>query len=176
MGKIIIDVDINMSSDGGADQEHDFAAAGASFVRLPDIFTQIAGKRCQQDIKWGGADHDDQHSPADWELFIQHQIGDLIDAEGNPTPDYRARLIDIAALACAAMQSWDRLHPPGHPAGARVPVPGERRRERLQHGWHAPFRHRRRPCLAGRGYRRGERQRRAGTRQRMAGDEGLIQN
>lgn len=111
MGKIIIDVDINMSGDGGADQEHDFAAAGASFVRLPDIFTQIAGKRCQQDIKWGGADHDDQHSPADWELFIQHQIGDLIDAEGNPTPNYRARLIDIAALACAAAQSWDRLHP-----------------------------------------------------------------
>ena len=110
MGKLIINVDINMSSDGGADQEHDFAA-GASFVHLPDIFTQIAGKRCQQDIKWGGADHDDQHDPIDWEIFIKDQIVRLTDGRGQPMPEYRARLINIAALACAAMQSWDRLHP-----------------------------------------------------------------
>lgn len=112
MGKITLDVDINMSSDGGDDQEFDFSAAGASLVHLPDIFTKIAAERCAQDIQWGGVDHDDQHTPEDWEDVLRNHVMRLnvFDGVGGliPATDYRQRLIKIAAVACAAAQSWYR--------------------------------------------------------------------
>lgn len=114
MGKITLDVDINMSSDGGDDQESDFSAAGASLVHLPDIFTKIAAERCAQDIQWGGVDHDDQHMPEDWEDVLRNHVMrlNIFDGAGGliPATDYRQRLIKIAAVACAAAQSWDRQH------------------------------------------------------------------
>lgn len=117
MGKITIDVDINISSEGGDHQEDDFARASASVVRLPDIFTQIAAERCVQDIEWGGADHDDQHSTEDWEDILRNHVMRLNIYDGSfgitAATDYRSRLTKIAAVACAAAQSWDRLHDQG---------------------------------------------------------------
>lgn len=116
MGMLTIEVDINFISDGGPDRNADFARAETSVECLPDILTQVTAERCNQDIQWGGAEHDDEHTPLDWEAALDDHVRRLtVGVSGEtyvityaPAPDYRERLIKIAALACAAAQSWDR--------------------------------------------------------------------
>jgi hypothetical protein len=66
------------------------------------IFDEIAAERRAQDKKWGGATHDDEHDDADWRSFIMthnnYACGD----------DFRKEMIRVAALAVAAVQSFDR--------------------------------------------------------------------
>lgn len=106
MGYITIDVDINLSSDDGSATDDDYARAEASIEHLPHILTQVTAERCRLDMNGDGDGA--PHEPVDWELFIQAQISGLTRADGEPMPGYRDTLIKIAALACAAAQSWDR--------------------------------------------------------------------
>jgi hypothetical protein len=78
------------------------------------ITDDILTERTNQDAQWGGPAHDDTHSPLDWATFIANQqekiaIGAI--TRGAPyyaTPDCRQRLVKIAALAVAALESMDR--------------------------------------------------------------------
>jgi hypothetical protein len=80
-------------------------------------FAEVAARRVRQDLEWGGPAHDDGNTPADWDEMIFQRAMNLTGA-GEPAPDYRDMLIDIAALAIAAIQSWDRLHPAAPEGGA----------------------------------------------------------
>ena len=79
--------------------------------RVPmEQFRQIMAKRAAQDEQWGGPNHDDTHSPKQWCEYIQKQLEQAkreLVVNQNPTA-YRLRLEDIAALALAAMETYDR--------------------------------------------------------------------
>lgn len=89
------------------------------------VLTDIIAERGRQDAQWGGPPHDDDHSPDEWLEFIEHQVDAahaLIgagseDENGEPNGDarYRQRLVKIAALAVAAIESLDRLAPHARP-------------------------------------------------------------
>jgi hypothetical protein len=73
------------------------------------ILRQVANERDRQDAKWGGAPHDDDHSTAEFVQFIEDYAGWARTMAGMDSPDKaRRRLIQVAALAVAAVESMDR--------------------------------------------------------------------
>lgn len=76
---------------------------------------EILAERARQDARWGGPAHDDRHPPATWLDLIDDQLM-AAGMEGDETTTaavIRARLVKVAALAIAGIQSLDR-------AGARA--------------------------------------------------------
>lgn len=75
---------------------------------------EINAERAAQDKRWGGAVHDDTHGPHDWFGYIEKQTGRGSDELGrHPESELsisfaRERLIIIAALAIAGVESIDR--------------------------------------------------------------------
>lgn len=67
------------------------------------VYDEIRQERERQDRKHGGPAHDDKHTPEEWLRFIRAQ----------ESYTYRVRLIRVAALAVAAIESFDRLIAPG---------------------------------------------------------------
>lgn len=83
------------------------------------IFEQIE-KRCQeQDLQWGGKDHDDHHLYRDWISFICKFLGKASDYPFNAYKFHDA-MLDIAALAVQSL-SWNE----------RVMLP-KRKKEKLE--------------------------------------------
>jgi len=86
---------------------------GAGFVIVPpdpqfppaEVYNAIRNERIQQDQQWGGPDHDDTHELEDWCMFIEYQ---LERCNGVGGPEYRERMVKVAALAVAAIEAWDR--------------------------------------------------------------------
>lgn len=74
-------------------------------TRRDIIILEIKAERATQDAQWGGPDHDDEHGPDEFVTFIEHQIARSDRGRG---PDARERLVKIAALAVAAVESYDR--------------------------------------------------------------------
>lgn len=70
------------------------------------IISLIEYERIRQDMKWGGASHDDEHSVHDWVGFIKSQL-DRLEPGANRKNAY-VTFIKIAALSIAALESMDR--------------------------------------------------------------------
>lgn len=68
------------------------------------VIDQIIQERKNQDRQWGGPEHDNTHDKDDWLRFIHYQF---ICADARDS-NLRSRLIKIAALAVAAVESIDR--------------------------------------------------------------------
>ena len=74
------------------------------------VLASVKECRALQDEQWGGPEHDDTHAAHEWLGFIQKQL-DEADVALDPPPGgsnldiYESRLIDVAALAVAAIQS-----------------------------------------------------------------------
>jgi len=69
----------------------------------------VAKERERQDEKWGGANHDDDHTPDFWVQLIKNYAGWAQVMAGMDSPDkYRKRMIQVAALAVAAAGGMDR--------------------------------------------------------------------
>lgn len=84
-----------------------------------EILNEIHAERVVQDKQWGGSDHDDQHTGSDWLNFISRfnskafrelciENGELKDDRVEIHASYRKRLVQIAALALAAIEVYDR--------------------------------------------------------------------
>ncbi len=83
---------------------------------IADVFAEIAAERGRQDAKWGGPDHDDEHTTGNWTIWI-----DLIveyagkayspDNSDEAYANARRRFIEVAALAVAAVESIERVQP-----------------------------------------------------------------
>jgi hypothetical protein len=74
------------------------------------ILHEIFQERQRQDEQWGGPEHDDQHIDDDWIALLRRRI-DRADVDLNVNGDhdsYRKRLIQVAALAVAATEAYDR--------------------------------------------------------------------
>jgi hypothetical protein len=76
----------------------------------------IRRERLRQDAQWGGEEHDDNHEYDAWVGFIDDQVAKARNdietrsgAEGNVGEfEVRDRLVKIAALAIAGINSIDR--------------------------------------------------------------------
>ncbi len=72
------------------------------------VLDQVDAERHQQDEKWGGARHDDDHQRADWVSFIKDHLDRATKAAPHDMDEYRQQLLEIAALAVAGIESHDR--------------------------------------------------------------------
>ena len=78
------------------------------------IYAQVQAERERQDAKWGGPDHDANHTAGDWISFIAEHADKALRAEMGPIDgdadldEYRRRLIEVAALAVAAVEALDK--------------------------------------------------------------------
>jgi hypothetical protein len=67
----------------------------------------VRAERETQDAKWGGPAHDEQHTPPCWIQLLRERLalanGTLI-LEGAG-PAYRRRLMQVAAVAVAAIEA-----------------------------------------------------------------------
>jgi hypothetical protein len=88
--------------------------------------SDVQAERKRQDAQWGGAAHDDAHGSRDWFRFIgqqqdkcreaitevlhQQDCGHITNAYGEALiqAETRVRLVKIAALAIAGIESIDR--------------------------------------------------------------------
>ena len=74
------------------------------------VLDEIAAERRRQDEKWGGPDHDDRHTVSDWAGLFDERI-DKITAFSDLSPqprETRQQMVILAALAVAAIESFDR--------------------------------------------------------------------
>lgn len=73
------------------------------------VLTDVAIERERQDAKWGGPSHDDIHRVADFVQFIEDYAGWARQMASMLSYDKaRHRLIQVAALAVAAVELIDR--------------------------------------------------------------------
>jgi hypothetical protein len=80
------------------------------------VIDEVLRERVHQDKTWGGPEHDDNHSIDDWRLFLHGRV----EALGKRSrPQDRDLLVEIAALAVAAVESWDRKS--GRPPALKPP-------------------------------------------------------
>ena len=91
------------------------------------VYDEIREERRLQDVKWGGPGHDDTHALRDWPDYITDRVfmipevfrsrrlrGLAVNAPVVPIEllkSYRRRLIQVGALAVAAIESFDRAFP-----------------------------------------------------------------
>lgn len=73
-------------------------------ANIEEVVNEVRLERQKQDAQWGGATHDDQHADRDWLGYIHYQVG----AAYMQPERLRERLIKIAALSVAAIESLDR--------------------------------------------------------------------
>ena len=71
------------------------------------IFSEIDKERENQDKKWGGNAHDDEHEPFDFSAFI-HKHNSRIQVTNTDYDISRKHLLRVAALAVAGIESIDR--------------------------------------------------------------------
>ncbi len=88
--------------------------------RQTRIFGEILTERSHQDKIWGGLEYDDNHSELEWNELITDYNGrgavamenEPVDEQGTtlgPEPSrWRKQMIRVAALALAAVESFDR--------------------------------------------------------------------
>lgn len=76
---------------------------------ITGVTAEVATERNRQNEKWGGAIHDDQHTTAHFAdlLMAYASWAKAMHAMGSPDKA-RRRLIQVAALAVAAVESMDR--------------------------------------------------------------------
>lgn len=73
------------------------------------VFNEVLAERNRQDAKWGGPEHDDQHGAEDWNRFITRYSQWAAQMADMNSPDkYRRRMVQVAAIAIAAVESLDR--------------------------------------------------------------------
>lgn len=65
------------------------------------VLHEVAAERKYQDKKWGGPSHDDMETQEKWLEYIA-QYSNKADV------DFRTRMVKVAALAVAAIESHDR--------------------------------------------------------------------
>lgn len=71
-----------------------------------EIWAEVEAERGRQDQRWGGPEHDCQHSTFDFSGYITRYQGKLLQAieDHAPIAERRRRLIQIIALGMAALE------------------------------------------------------------------------
>lgn len=73
------------------------------------VLAEVKEHRKFQDQRWGQQDHD----PFFWLAILVEEVGEVAEAlvRGQQTSerDYRTELLQVAAVAVAAVETWDRV-------------------------------------------------------------------
>lgn len=78
-------------------------------LNLQTVYDEIRAERARQDVKWGGPEHDDEHTTGVWIGDVRRYADKAEDAEsGGDYAKWRRRMVQIAALTVAAVESHDR--------------------------------------------------------------------
>lgn len=91
---------------------------------FPDVIAEILLERCRQDEKWGTQDH----SPMCWISVLSEEVGEAAEdanehkwgprsARRKNLLHFRQELIEVAAVAMAAVESIDRGQSKGRIVG-----------------------------------------------------------
>ncbi len=73
------------------------------------VINEIIAERTLQDKMWGGSRHDDLHSFEDWCSYIYaYRKFAENKADSGDLAGYRRKMMQVAALAIAACESYDR--------------------------------------------------------------------
>lgn len=82
------------------------------------VLREVLAERARQWMKWGwegseidlvGHAHDDEHAEGDWTRFVVRFLGRAEQAiEDNDPVEWRGEMLAVAALAVAAVESYDR--------------------------------------------------------------------
>jgi len=79
--------------------------------RHKGLFSEILQERIRQELKWGLQEHDSLM----WLAILAEEFGeyakDVVDlnaADGSVLPNMRVELVQIAAVAVAILEDWDR--------------------------------------------------------------------
>lgn len=80
---------------------------------MEQIFAEIALKRLYQEGKWGNVADDTLNTPWMWAAYIglystKWMAGTWAPLKSSVADGFRAAMVDVAALAVAAIQSIDR--------------------------------------------------------------------
>jgi hypothetical protein len=88
----------------------DLAVKLAAGRKQLELLAELAAERTRQDEKWGGAQVDDaRKTPEDWCLDIEAYNTWACQMHRMGSPEkYRRRMLQVAALALAACESFDR--------------------------------------------------------------------
>ena len=79
---------------------------GSSSLR---VLADVLNERHRQDRKWGGSDHDDQHTVGEFLSLIKNYAGWAEVMAGMNSPEKaRRRAMQVAALAVALCECFDR--------------------------------------------------------------------
>jgi hypothetical protein len=68
------------------------------------VLKLVADERSRQREKWGNEHDDNEHTPEDWNWLISRYNGRAL----NGDEDFQHLMIQVAALAVAAFESYDR--------------------------------------------------------------------
>ena len=100
-------------------------------IVMNPVLLTVGYRRLEQDLLFGGAEHDDAKTRAEWvALIVDHARASLADADSRR---FEHQLMDVAALAVAAMESARRLDP--SLCGAQPPSIWQDLRRRLGRAW-----------------------------------------
>lgn len=87
----------------------DAALSTPAAPQADEWVNDVVAERKRQDDKWGGPVHDDQKSPNDFVQHIEDYAGWARVMAGMGSLDkYRRRMVQVAALAGAAIEACDR--------------------------------------------------------------------
>ncbi len=88
------------------------SAEGKSRFISPVHF-EVVAERAHQDEKWGGPEHDDQYTVGEFLYLVENYAvsARALSSMGSRKGKARHRLIQVAALAVAAVESIDRKAP-----------------------------------------------------------------
>lgn len=70
------------------------------------VIGEVMGERLRQNRLWG-AENDDKNSLHDWAAYVVRYLGRAV-GENAPLAERREALVQVAALAVAAVESLDR--------------------------------------------------------------------
>ncbi len=76
-------------------------------MSLHQVISDIEDERLRQEDQWGGVINDDCNTVDDWRAYI-NKFNFLAGTAKSNSPTQRKRLIQVAALAVAAVESFDR--------------------------------------------------------------------
>lgn len=72
------------------------------------VLEEVAQERENQDATWG-TKFDDQNNANDWVAYIAKQAGKATTFPFDAT-NFRQKMIEVAAMAVAAVETFDRLN------------------------------------------------------------------
>lgn len=71
---------------------------------MRDPLQDIMEERFRQDEKWG----EQNHTPARWLIILGEEYGEACHGALRDFDEYREELVHVAAVALAALESFDR--------------------------------------------------------------------